>query len=47
MQALQPASLTASVSETFYDAMNSLMLGNITTEQAVASIDTAFAEAAQ
>ena len=41
------ASLTASVSETFYDAMNSLMLGNITTEQAVASIDTAFAEAAQ
>ena len=39
------ASLTAS--ETFYDAMNSLMLGNITTEQAVASIDTAFAEAAQ
>lgn len=41
------ASLTASVSETFYDAMNSLMLGNITTEQAVASIDAAFAEAAQ
>lgn len=42
------ASLTASsVSETFYDAMNSLMLGNITTEQAVASIDTAFAENAQ
>lgn len=41
------ASLTASVSETFYDAMNSLMLGNITTDQAVASIDAAFAEAAQ
>ena len=41
------ASLTASVSETFYDAMNSLMLGNIDSAQAVASIDAAFAEAAQ
>jgi len=41
------ASLTASVSETFYDAMNSLMLGNVTTKQAVASIDAAFAEAAR
>lgn len=41
------ATLSTSINEPFYDALNSLMLNNITTEEAVQIIDAAFAEAAQ
>ena len=41
------ATLLTSINEPFYDALNSLMLNNITTDEAVATIDAAFAEAQQ
>lgn len=40
------ATLPTTVNEPFYDAMNSLMLNNITTEEAVEIIDEALAESA-
>lgn len=39
------STLATSINEPFYDALNSLMLNNITTEEAVKLIDEAFAEA--
>lgn len=40
------ATLSPTINEPFYDALNSLMLNNITTEEAVEIIDAAIAEAA-
>ena len=41
------AALATTINEPFYDAMNSLMLNNITTEEAIETIDEAFMDSAE